>query len=67
MTEITVDSRLIIFCILLLLWVFGWGVYLQAQYNIAAIEIPDNAVCCVLGLIIGGITAHLYYLFKRGI
>ena len=59
MTEITVDSRLIIFCIILLLWAFGWGVYLQAQYNIAAIEIPDNAVYCVLGLIIGGITVHL--------
>ena len=64
MTEITIDSGLIIFCILLLLWAFSWGVYLQSQYNIGSIEIPDNVVYCVLGLIIGGISVHLYYLYK---
>ena len=64
MTEITIDSRLIILCILLLLWAFRWGVSLQSQYNIGAIEIPDNVVYCVLGLIIGGISVHLYYLYK---
>lgn len=67
MTKITIDSRLIIFCIFLLLWAFTWGVYLQAQYNINSIEIPDNVVYCVLGLIIGGSTVRLYYLYKRGI
>ena len=67
MTKITIDSRLILFCIILLLWAFCWGVYLQAQYNISAIEIPDNAVYGVLGLIIGGSTVRLYYLYKRGI
>lgn len=67
MTKITIDSRLILFCIILLLWAFCWGVYLQAQYNISAIEIPDNAVYGVLGLIIGVITAHLYYYYKGSI
>ena len=52
---------------ILLLWAFTWGVYLQAQYNINSIEIPDNVVYCVLGLIMGGSTVRLYYLYKRGI
>lgn len=67
MTEITIDSRLILFCIFLLLWAFCWGVYLQSKYNIGSIEIPDNAVYCVFGLIIGVITAHLYYWYKGSI
>ena len=67
MTEITIDSRLILFCIILLLWAFSLGVYLQFRYNIGSIEIPDNALYCVLGLIMGGITVRLYYLYKRGI
>lgn len=64
MTEITIDWRLILCSMILLLWAFTWGVYLQAQYNINSIEIPDNVVYCVLGLIIGGISVHLYYLYK---
>lgn len=67
MTEITIDSRLILFCIFLLLWAFGWGVYLQSKYNIGSIEIPDNVVYCVFWLIIGVITAHLYYWYKGSI
>ena len=67
MTEITIDWRLILCSMILLLWAFTWGVYLQAQYNINSIEIPDNVVYCVLGLIMGGSTVRLYYLYKRGI
>lgn len=65
--KITIDLRLIIFCIFLLLWAFGLGVYLQAHYNIGAIEIPDNVICFVLGLFIGGIITHLYYLNKGSV
>ena len=67
MTEITIDWRLILCSMILLLWAFTWGVYLQAHYNINSIEIPDNVVYCVLGLIMGGSTVRLYYLYKRGI
>ena len=64
MTEITIDSRLILFCILLLIWAFIWGVYLQSEYNISSIEIPTNSIYAVLGLIMGAITVHLYYWCK---
>ena len=67
MTEITIDLRLILFCVFLLLWAFGCGVCLQAYYNIGAIEIPDNVIYFVLGLVIGGIIIHLYYLYKGSI
>ena len=63
MTEINVDSKLIIFFIFLLLWVFSLGVILQATYNITSISIPipDNAIYCILGLIIGAIATSFYH------
>ena len=55
MTEIDVNWRLGLCFAFLLVWCFGWGVYLQAKYNISAIDIPitDNMVYAFLGFVVG--------------
>lgn len=50
----------IIFVVLLMLWCICMGVWLEARFHVSEVKVPSEAVCTVLGLLLGVSITRLY-------